>query len=89
MLCAVMFGMGFNAAPLAAWLSRLFPVRVRYTGVAFSFNVGGIVGGAVTPIAAQMLNAAGASRYVGLLLLGVGLASLAGVATGRPADEPA
>jgi MFS family permease len=87
MLCAVMFGMGFNAAPLAAWLSQLFPVRVRYTGVAFAFNVGGIVGGAVTPIAAQMLNAAGASRYVGLLLLGVGLASLAGVVAGRPVEE--
>jgi MFS family permease len=89
MLCAAMFGMGFNNAPLSSWLTQLFPVRLRYSGVAFAFNFGGIVGGAVTPIVAQMLSAAGAAQFTGLLLVAAGLMSFTGVMLSRPVAEDA
>jgi MFS transporter, MHS family, shikimate and dehydroshikimate transport protein len=36
-------------APFAAFLARLFPARVRYSGTAFSFQLAGILGGAFAP----------------------------------------
>ena len=86
-LAAAMFVLGFANGPLGRWLSSLFPVRLRYSGVAFAFNLGGIVGGALTPIAAQMMVAAGASAWVGLLLSVAGALTLAGVALARPVAE--
>ena len=50
-----LFAMGFVYGPLGAWLPSLFPVRLRYTGVSFAFNLGGIIGGALAPIVAQTL----------------------------------
>uniref|UniRef100_UPI00157706D2 MFS transporter n=1 Tax=Sphingomonas bacterium TaxID=1895847 RepID=UPI00157706D2 len=47
--------MGFVYGPLGAWLPGLFPPRVRYTGASMAFNVAGVLGGALTPIAAQAL----------------------------------
>lgn len=85
-LCATMFVMGFTNGPLGAWMSPLFPVRVRYSGISLAFNTGGIVGGALTPIAAQLLSAAGAAAYTGLLLTAAGLLTFAGVRLSRPAD---
>ncbi|MDE2404378.1 MAG: MHS family MFS transporter [Sphingomonadales bacterium] len=85
MLCVVNLGQGFNAGPLGSWLSPLLPARVRYTGVAFAFNIGGIVGGAVVPNLAQASLKAGASANVGPLLVACGVASLAGVLATRNA----
>ena len=51
--------MGFVYGPLGAWLPGLFPARVRYTGASVAFNVGGVIGGGFTPIAAQMLSVQG------------------------------
>lgn len=82
-ICGAMFVLGFNNGPLGSWLSTLFPVRLRYSGVAFAFNVGGIIGGALTPIAAQAMVAAGASAYVGLLLSLAGLLTFIGVIAAR------
>jgi hypothetical protein len=50
-----------------------------------AFNGGGIVGGAVAPIAAQMLSASGGVSLVGLFLSAAGLLTLLGVTLGRPA----
>tara|TARA_R110000782_G_scaffold167129_9_gene259277 strand:- start:21796 stop:23088 length:1293 start_codon:yes stop_codon:yes gene_type:complete len=50
-----LLAMGFVYGPLGAWLPSLFPVRLRYSGVSFSFNLGGIIGGALAPIVAQAL----------------------------------
>ena len=50
-----LFAMGFVYGPLGAWLPSLFPIRLRYTGVSFAFNLGGIIGGALAPIVAQAL----------------------------------
>jgi hypothetical protein len=62
-----------TASTLSAWLCRLYPCSVRYSGFAFAFNTGGIVGGAVIPIIAQMMSGAGGLQYAGLLLSAAGL----------------
>ena len=85
-LAAGLLVMGFVYGPLGGWMPRLFPVTVRYTGMSVAFNGGGIVGGAVAPIAAQMLAAAGGASLVGLFLSAAGLVTLLGVMLGRPAD---
>ena len=54
-LSLALFVMGFVYGPLGAWLPDLFPARVRYTGVSLAFNVGGILGGGLTPLLAQAL----------------------------------
>lgn len=86
-LCATMLVMGFTNGPLGAWMSRLFPVRVRYSGISLAFNTGSIIGGALTPIAAQLLSTAGAAAYTGLLLTVAGMLTFAGVRLSRPADS--
>lgn len=60
--------MGFVYGPLGAWLPGLFPARVRYTGVSVAFNVGGVIGGGFTPIAAQALAQQGGLPLVGIYL---------------------
>jgi MFS family permease len=86
-LCATMLVLGFNNGPLGSWLATLFPVRLRYSGVSFAFNIGGIVGGAITPIGAQMMVAGGTQGFTGLLLAAAGLITCVGVWASRPADE--
>jgi predicted MFS family arabinose efflux permease len=76
--------MGFVYGPLGGWMPNLFPVTVRYTGMSVAFNGGGIIGGAVAPIAAQMLSGAGGASLVGLFLSVAGLVTLFGVSVGRP-----
>jgi hypothetical protein len=84
-LAAGLLVMGFVYGPLGGWMPTLFPVTVRYTGMSVAFNGGGIVGGAVAPIAAQMLSGAGGVALVGLFLSAAGLLTLLGVTLGRPA----
>jgi MFS family permease len=83
-LCVTMFFMGMTNGPLGSWLISLFPVRLRYSGVSFAFNFGGILGGAVTPILAQLLSGAGAGAYTGLLLSASAVLSLLGLQLARP-----
>ncbi|MCI1143631.1 MFS transporter [Sphingomonas sp. WKB10] len=78
-LAFALFVMGFAYGPLGGWLPTLFPAGVRYTGVSMTFNVGGILGGALAPIAAQALAARGL-WWIGLYLVAAGLVSLAGLA---------
>ena len=86
-LCVTMFFMGMTNGPLGSWLISLFPVRLRYSGVSFAFNFGGIVGGAVTPILAQLLSGSGAGAYTGLLLTAAALLSLIGLQMARPVGQ--
>ncbi len=83
-LAAALFIMGFAYGPLGAWLPTLFPVRVRYSGISIAFNGGGIIGGALTPIIAQLLAADGLSAQAGWLLSAAGVLTLAGVILARP-----
>jgi len=57
---------------------------VRYSGISVAFNVGGIVGGALTPLAAQAMAAAGQVHFVGLLLSAAGVLTLVGIGAARP-----
>ncbi|MEQ1496262.1 MAG: MFS transporter [Novosphingobium sp.] len=77
--------MGLTYGPLGGWLSALFPVRVRYTAISLAFTLGGIVGGALTPIAAQQLAASGQIVAAGWLLAAVAVLTLLGLKLARPA----
>jgi len=73
----------------STWLCRLYPVRVRYSGFAFAFNTGGLIGGAVIPIIAQMMSNAGGLRFVGLLLSLAGLLTFVAVMASRTLQQNA
>ncbi|MCU6452905.1 MFS transporter [Sphingomonas sp. A2-49] len=84
-LAFALFVMGFAYGPLGGWLPGLFPAGVRYTGVSMTFNLGGIVGGALAPMAAEALAPRGLA-WVGLYLVGAGILSLVGLAVLRGAS---
>ena len=84
-LAAALLVMGLTYGPLGAWLPMLYAVPVRYTGISVAFNVGGIIGGAMAPFAAQYLAQHGGTAYVGLFLTVAGSLTLAGVLFGRKA----
>jgi MFS family permease len=86
-LSIALFVMGFVYGPLGAWLPEQFPVRVRYTGASVAFNAGGILGGAVAPIAAQALSDEWGTGAVGLYLAVAGLVSLFGLVMQRQGFE--
>jgi MFS family permease len=79
-LAGSLFVMGFCYGPLGGWLPSLFEAGVRYTGVSITFNLGGIFGGALAPIAAQALAERGGLHMVGAYLVVAGVVSLAGLA---------
>jgi MFS family permease len=60
-VCVTMAIAGLALGPAAAFLSELFRTRYRFTGIGFSYNVGQIFGGALTPF----LAAAIVSRFGG------------------------
>ena len=64
-LSIAMVLMGLVYGPLGAWLPGLFPARVRYTGASLAFNVGGIIGGGMTPLIAEALVGRGGLGLVG------------------------
>ena len=82
-LAFALFTMGMVYGPLGGWLPSLFPARVRYTGVSVTFNLGGIIGGGLTPLIAQALVEEGGLMWVGYYLAGAGLLSLIALMTLR------
>jgi MFS family permease len=78
-LAIALFVMGLVYGPLGAWLPTLYAVPVRYTGISIAFNVGGIIGGALAPFAAQALAQRGGTASVGLFLTVAGAVTLLGV----------
>ncbi|MEO6247423.1 MAG: MFS transporter [Sphingomicrobium sp.] len=81
--------MGFVYGPLGAWLTGLFPARVRYTATALAFNLGGIIGGGLTPAVAQLLAQRGGLKLVGAYLAGAGLLSMIGILATRRGERRA
>ncbi len=75
-LSLALLTMGFVYGPLGAFLPGLFPARVRYTGASMAFNVGGIIGGGLTPVVAQALSSQGGLVPVGIYLGVAALISL-------------
>ena len=78
-LALALFVMGFVYGPLGAFLPSLFPPRVRYTGASMVFNIGGIIGGGLTPVIAQMLAADGGLMPVGAYMAAAAALSFAGL----------
>ncbi|MEW2286458.1 MFS transporter [Streptomyces sp. NPDC047841] len=81
-------------AVIAAYLPELYEARVRCTGAAVGYNLGGVFGGALTPIVATELAERGGRVPwgVGAYLTGIALISLACFAMlpeTRPAPVPA
>lgn len=83
-LALLLFAMGIVFGPMGAWLPSLFPVHVRYTGVSIAFNMGGIIGGGLTPVIAQALSEVGGLIMVSLYLTAACVVSLVALMTLRP-----
>lgn len=73
-LCLGLSIMGLTYGPLGTILSEIFPVSVRYTGTALSYNFGSILGASFAPLIATQL----AQNY-GLHAVGYYLSIAAGV----------
>ena len=84
-LALALFTMGFVYGPLGAWLTNLYPARVRYTATALAFNLGGIIGGGFTPAVAQLLATRGGLGLVGAYLGGAAMLSMIGIVAARRA----
>jgi MFS family permease len=78
-LAVALYLMGLTYGPLSAWLTGRFPTRVRYTGASMAFNVGGIIGGGLTPLAAQALAVSLGTAWVGAILTVAALCGLVGL----------
>ncbi|HLU54145.1 MAG TPA: MFS transporter [Pseudonocardia sp.] len=66
------FGLGLAYGPQAAWYSEIFPASVRFSGVAVSYALGAVLGGAFAPtIATALVQATGSVLSVGGYLLGM------------------
>ncbi|OQW79065.1 MAG: MFS transporter [Proteobacteria bacterium ST_bin14] len=87
-LSFALLAMGFAYGPLGAWLPSLFGAGVRYTGVSLTFNLGGIIGGALAPIIAQALAARGGLALVGAYLVVAAALSLGGLMLVRRPPQP-
>ncbi|MGW0751789.1 MFS transporter [Streptomyces sp. NPDC002587] len=73
-----LFGMVTMFAVVGAYLPELYAPRVRCTGAAVGYNLGGVLGGALTPIVATALaDGSGPPWGVAVYLTGVALVSLA------------
>jgi len=78
-LATALTAMGFVYGPLGAWLPSLFPPHVRYTATSLAFNLGGTIGGALTPAVAAATAAKGGLAPVGAYLIGAAVLSLIGL----------
>ena len=85
-LALALFIMGFVYGPLGAWLPGLFPTAVRYTGASMAFNVGGVIGGGLTPYVAQRIADSAGLGPVGLYLAGAAGISLIALLASRSAE---
>lgn len=76
-----MLGWGLTNGVVGAYMAEHFPVRLRYTGVSFSFAISSVLGGAVLPIPALYFveRMGGSSLPLALVLAVSGLATVAGV----------
>lgn len=69
-LSGALTALGLALGPVPALLSELFPVSVRCSGASLSYNLGGLLGGAVAPLVATRLSASlGGAAVGGYLVL--------------------
>ncbi|KAF0845195.1 MFS transporter [Nocardia caishijiensis] len=74
--CLSQVGVGLAYGPVGAMLPELFATRYRYTGAGLSYNLAGVLGGAVTPLLAVQLQDSFGGLAIGLYLAGVAAVSL-------------
>ena len=60
--------LGMSYGPMASFIPDTFETRFRYTGAGLSFNLAGILGGAVPPLVAGALLASLGPWAIGLML---------------------
>jgi MFS family permease len=82
MTIAMILGLGFASipyAPVGTVLTQLFPIRLRYSAIALSANISGIVAGFMPALAAWiLLQTDGSSVGPALLLFAIAVTSLVG-----------
>lgn len=71
--------------PAGAAIASLFPVHVRYTGSSFSYQLGAILGGGITPLVASAIAATslGINGVVGYIVLVSLISAAAGLVLSR------
>ncbi|MFD7923666.1 MFS transporter [Streptomyces sp. NPDC059740] len=79
-LGGALFCMGVVYGPMGAFLPELFGTKVRYSGASLAYNLGGVLGGAVSPLIATRLQSSFGSASVGWFVTAMALVSLACVA---------
>jgi len=85
-------GIGLAYGPLGAYLPELFAMRFRYTGAGLAYNLGTVLGGALTPIIASHLIERYGAYSVGIYtaaLCAISLVCLALSQETRAANTPA
>jgi MFS family permease len=70
---------GIMMGPLAAFIPEIFATRYRYTGTGLSYNVGGIVGGAVPPVLSPVLLSSSGSWSITAMMAGFTVVSLVSI----------
>jgi MFS family permease len=76
---------GIMAGAQGGLLTEIFDVRTRYSGVSIAYQLGGMVGGAVTPLVATALYGQYASSTpIALYVTGLALVSLVAALSIRP-----
>lgn len=71
-----LFCMGVVYGPMGAYLPELFGTNVRYSGASLAYNLGGVLGGAVSPLVATRLQSAFGSSSVGWYVSAMAVVSL-------------
>ncbi|GAA5138013.1 MFS transporter [Pseudonocardia adelaidensis] len=75
--CVAALVQGLIVGAQGRLFTEIFDVRVRYSGASIAYQIGGMIGGAITPIAATALFAAyGSSTAIALYLSAICLVSL-------------
>ncbi|WP_245654304.1 MFS transporter [Streptomyces violens] len=75
-LGGALFCMGVVYGPMGAYLPELFGTKVRYSGASLAYNLGGVLGGAVSPLIATRLQSAFGSSSVGWYVSAMAVISL-------------
>jgi MFS family permease len=72
-LCLILAGGGVGLGPAAAYLPELFATRHRCTRAGIAYALAAVLGGALPPVLAPVVQAAFGSAAVGAMLSGLGL----------------
>ncbi|TMR96256.1 MFS transporter [Nonomuraea basaltis] len=80
---------GIMAGAQGGLFTEIFDVRFRYSGISIAYTIGGVIGGALTPIVATTLFAAyRSSTAIALYVAALSLVSLVSVLGVRKIDMP-